>query len=64
MIELTHIQQAAERLHGHLLRTPCVASKTLSDITGAQVVLKFENLQFTASFKERGACNKLAQPSA
>ena len=61
MIELIHIQQAAQRLQGHLLRTPCVASKTLSDITGAQVVLKFENLQFTASFKERGACNKLSQ---
>ena len=64
MIELTHIQAAAERLQGHLLRTPCVASKTLSSITGAQVVLKFENLQFTASFKERGACNKLSLLSA
>ena len=61
MIELHHIQAAATRLQGHLLRTPCVASRTLSDITGAQVFLKFENLQFTASFKERGACNKLAQ---
>jgi len=61
MIELTHIINAAARLHGHLLRTPFVASHTLSDITGAQVFLKFENLQFTASFKERGACNKLAQ---
>ncbi|PIY28452.1 MAG: threonine ammonia-lyase, partial [Comamonadaceae bacterium CG_4_10_14_3_um_filter_60_42] len=60
MIELTHIQAAAQRLQGHLLRTPCVASRTLSDITGAQVFLKFENLQFTASFKERGACNKLS----
>ena len=61
MIQLHHIQAAATRLQGHLLRTPCVASRTLSDITGAQVFLKFENLQFTASFKERGACNKLAQ---
>lgn len=61
MIELTHIQQAAQRLQEHVLRTPCVASHTLSDITGAKVFLKFENLQFTASFKERGACNKLAQ---
>ncbi len=61
MIELTDIQAAATRLQGQLLRTPCVASRTLSDITGAQVFLKFENLQFTASFKERGACNKLAQ---
>ncbi len=61
MIQLTDIQAAAVRLQGQLLRTPCVASRTLSDITGAQVFLKFENLQFTASFKERGACNKLAQ---
>ena len=61
MLELNDIQAAATRLQGHLLRTPCVASRTLSDITGAEVFLKFENLQFTASFKERGACNKLAQ---
>lgn len=60
MIEFNAILAAALRLQGHLLRTPCVASKTLSDITGAQIFLKFENLQFTASFKERGACNKLA----
>ena len=64
MIQLNDIQTAATRLQGQLLRTPCVASRPLSDITGAQVFLKFENLQFTASFKERGACNKLAQLSA
>jgi threonine dehydratase len=56
--------EAAQRLQGQVLRTPCVASRTLSDITGAQVFLKFENLQFTASFKERGACNKLVQLSS
>jgi threonine dehydratase len=61
MIEYHDVVQAAQRLQGHLLRTPCVASQTLSDITGAQVFLKFENLQFTSSFKERGACNMLAQ---
>ena len=61
MIHHDDVLDAARRLHGHLLQTPCVASKTLSEITGAQVFLKFENLQFTASFKERGACNKLAQ---
>ena len=61
MIEYQDIQAAEKRLQGHVLRTPCVASQTLSDITGAQVFLKFENLQFTASFKERGACNRLAQ---
>ena len=59
MIELADIRDAAVRLQGQLLATPCVESRTLSDITGAQVFLKFENLQFTASFKERGALNKL-----
>ncbi|MEO6972301.1 MAG: threonine ammonia-lyase [Rhodoferax sp.] len=63
MIELNDIHQAAERLQGQVLHTPCVESKTLSQISGAHVFLKFENLQFTASFKERGACNKLAQLS-
>lgn len=61
MLSLTDIQEAAQRLHGHLLDTPCVESKTLSQLTGAQIYLKFENLQYTASFKERGACNKLSQ---
>jgi threonine dehydratase len=64
MIDITDIRQAAERLQGQVLQHPCVASRTLSDIAGAQVFLKFENLQFTASFKERGACNKLAQLTA
>jgi threonine dehydratase len=59
MITLQDIQAAASRLQGQVLDTPCVESKTLSQIVGAQVFLKFENLQFTASFKERGACNKL-----
>jgi threonine dehydratase len=54
------IEAAAGRLAGQVLDTPFVESKTLSQITGAQVFLKFENLQFTASFKERGALNKLA----
>ena len=61
MIELTDIRQAAQRLLGQVLVTPCVESRTLSRITGAQIFLKFENLQFTASFKERGALNKMAQ---
>lgn len=55
------IREAATRLHGHVLETPCLPSRTLSAITGCEVFLKFENLQFTASFKERGALNKLAQ---
>ncbi len=61
MIELQAIHEAAARLRGQVLRTPCVESRTLSQITGAQVFLKFENLQFTASFKERGACNALTR---
>ena len=63
MIDLQTIQRAADRLQGQVLLTPCVESRTLSQIVQAQVFLKFENLQFTASFKERGACNKLAQLS-
>jgi threonine dehydratase len=54
------IEAAAARLAGQVLDTPCVESKTLSQIAGCQVFLKFENLQFTASFKERGALNKLS----
>lgn len=64
MLTLDHIRAAAVRLHGQILQTPCVESRTLSHITGCQVFLKFENLQYTASFKERGACNKLVQLSA
>ena len=63
MLSLSDIEAAARRLQGHLLNTPCVASQTLSQLTGAQIYLKFENLQYTSSFKERGACNKLAQLS-
>lgn len=58
-LTLKHIQAAAERLRDSVMVTPCTHSRTLSEITGAEVFLKFENLQFTASFKERGALNKL-----
>ena len=51
---------ARARLAGHVEITPCLHSRTLSQITGAEVYLKFENLQFTSSFKERGALNKLS----
>ena len=64
MLTLQDIRDAATRLQGQVANTPFVESRTLSEVTGAQVFLKFENLQFTASFKERGACNKLAQLSA
>jgi threonine dehydratase len=59
-VTLADIQAAAGRLAGQVLDTPCVESRTLGQILGCQVFLKFENLQFTASFKERGALNKLA----
>ncbi|MCD0421114.1 threonine ammonia-lyase [Rubrivivax sp. JA1024] len=58
-VEYADIEAAAGRLAGHVLDTPCVESRTIGQILGAQVFLKFENLQFTASFKERGALNKL-----
>ncbi len=63
MLGIDDIECAAERLRGQVLDTPCVESRTLSEIVGAQVFLKFENLQFTSSFKERGACNKLVDLS-
>jgi threonine dehydratase len=57
------IVAAKERLQGHIERTPCRHSRTLSEITGADVWVKFENLQFTAAYKERGALNALLQLS-
>ncbi|MFN4162185.1 MAG: threonine ammonia-lyase [Stenotrophomonas sp.] len=54
------VDAAARRLAGQVLDTPCVESRTLGGVLGCRVFLKFENLQFTASFKERGALNKLA----
>jgi threonine dehydratase len=53
------IRTAADELKGAIVDTPCAYSKTLSSITGAEVVIKFENLQFTGSFKDRGALIKL-----
>ena len=58
-VTFADIEAAAGRLAGQVLDTPCVESRTLGQIAGCQVFLKFENLQFTASFKERGALNKL-----
>jgi threonine dehydratase len=60
VVTLESIRAAQARLSGHVENTPCLHSRTLSEITGADVYLKFENLQFTASFKERGALNKIA----
>jgi len=58
-VTLDDIRAAAQRIAGALEATPCLHSRTLSKLTRAEVFLKFENLQFTASFKERGALNKL-----
>jgi threonine dehydratase len=57
------IRAARDRIKGAVVRTPMLVSRTLSDIIGAEVWLKFENLQFTAAYKERGALNKLLQLS-
>jgi threonine dehydratase len=64
VVDLQQIQEAQARLKGHILNTPFVHSRTLSAMVGSEVFLKFENLQFTASFKERGALNRLAQLDA
>jgi len=58
-ITIDHVRAAADRIDGAVQRTPCHHSQTLSAITGAEVFVKYENLQFTASFKERGALNRL-----
>ncbi len=58
-VTIEDIQSAAYAIHGSIERTPARQSQTLSKIAGAEIFLKFENFQFTASFKERGALNKL-----
>lgn len=63
-VALQDIRLAAAAIAGAVIETPCLHSRTLSEITGAQVFLKFENHQFTASFKERGALNKLLSLNA
>src|SRR3954465_7798282 len=64
LLTIDDVRAAAERLRGEIVESPCLASRTLSHICGCEIFLKFENLQFTASFKERGALNKMAQLSA
>ena len=59
-LTLDDIKAAAGRIAGHVERTPCRFSRTLSEITGAEVWVKFENQQFTASYKERGATRCVA----
>ena len=54
-----HVRAAHARIGDAIVRTPMLRSKTLSEIAGADIWLKFENLQFTAAYKERGALNAL-----
>jgi threonine dehydratase len=58
------VRQAAARIEGRVLRTPTVGSAVLSRLTGADIVLKLDNLQAVGSFKERGAANRLSLLSA
>jgi len=65
MLSLNDIAAAQLRIQGKVRRTPCVESPALSELTQVQLRLKLENLQFTGSFKERGACNRLeAMPAS
>jgi threonine dehydratase len=58
-VSIDDVRAAHARIRDAIVRTPTLLSKTLSDLTGATVWLKFENLQFTAAYKERGALNTL-----
>ena len=60
-LTLEDVRAAQTRIAEQLSNTPCLHSRTLTQLTGAQIYIKFENLQFTASFKERGALNRLLQ---
>ena len=59
MVSLEDVKGAARLIDGAVVRTPCLFSRTLSEITGAEIYVKFENHQFTGSFKDRGALVKL-----
>jgi threonine dehydratase len=61
LLTLDDVRAAHARIGDAIVRTPTLHSKTLSQITGAEIWLKFENLQFTAAYKERGALNALLQ---
>jgi threonine dehydratase len=62
-VTLADVETAYGRIADQIVRTPTLISRTLSEMTGATVYLKFENLQFTAAYKERGALNTLLQLS-
>lgn len=59
LLTLDHVRAAHDRIRDSIVATPTLHSQTLSKLTGANIYLKFENLQFTAAFKERGALNAI-----
>jgi threonine dehydratase len=63
-VTIDEVRAAAALIEGAVAATPCIESRTLSEITGARVVVKYENLQFTGSFKDRGALVKLLSLNA
>lgn len=63
MITLADVRAAGERIAGQVVRTPALANAAISRMTGADVVLKLDNMQVTGAFKERGAANRLAMLS-
>lgn len=63
-VTLTDVEAAAAAIEGAVVRTPSAVSRTLSEVLGCTVVVKFENLQFVAAYKERGARNRLLALSA
>ena len=64
LLTAADVRDAAARIAGAVVRTPTMHARTLSAMTGAQIYLKFENHQFTAAYKERGALNALLQLDA
>ena len=62
-VTIADIEAARRTIAGQVLRTPMLPAPKLSALTGAEVFVKYENLQVTNSFKERGALNKLASLS-
>jgi len=58
-VTLADVRAAAAIIEGATIRTECNESRTLGSVLGCRVWLKFENLQFTSTFKERGALNRL-----
>jgi threonine dehydratase len=63
-VSLADVERARDVIRGHILRTPMLPAPRLSQLTGAEVFVKYENLQVTNSFKDRGALNKLSSLTA